>query len=116
MNNRWKNIKEEVLGKKYNLSAVAADDKLMKKLNTAYRKKAKTTNVLSFPLSETEGEIFINLPLAKKEAKEAGLPEKDYADYLFIHSLLHLKGYDHGEKMKKEERRLIKKLKININI
>ncbi len=109
-------MKEEILGKKYDLSVVIADDKLMKKLNATYRKKTKTTNVLSFPLSKTAGEIFINLPLAKKEAREAGLPEKNYTDYLLIHSLLHLKGYDHGEKMKEEEREIIKKFKININI
>jgi len=116
MDGRWKKIKEEVLGKKYDLSVVAADGKLMKKLNAAYRKKPKNTNVLSFPLSETEGEIFINLPFAEKEAKRAGLPEKDYADYLFVHSLLHLKGYGHGEKMKKEERKIAEKFKINVNI
>ena len=116
MDNRWKKIKEEVLGKDYDLSVVEADDALMKKLNARYRKKAKTTDVLSFPLSKTEGEIFINLPLAKKEANEAGVEEKDYADYLFVHSLLHLKGYVHGEKMRKEEEKLIKKFKIKVSV
>ena len=108
---RWERVKNKTLGKKYDLSIVASDDKLMKKLNKEYRKKDKTTNVLSFPLSEDTGEIFINIPLAKKEAKDCGSTIKKYLDFLFIHSLLHLNGYDHGEKMEREEEKLLKTLK-----
>jgi len=101
MRKDWQEIKSKVLGKKYDLSVVSADSRLMGKLNRIYRKKTGTTSVLSFPLSKTEGEIFINNKSSKKEA-----------DYLFIHSLLHLKGYRHGEKMDTLEKRLIKKFNI----
>ena len=87
-----------------------ANDRLMRKLNKNYRKKSGSTNILSFPLSKSEGEIFINIPLAKKEAERAKIPAKKYIDYLFIHSLLHLKGHTHGEKMRKEENKIMKKL------
>ena len=48
----------------------------MRRLNKLYRKNYSAI-VLSFPLSENEGEILIN----KNHRRSA------YADYLFIHSL-----------------------------
>lgn len=93
MRKKWQKIKNSVLGKGYDLSAVFASNDLMKKLNETYRKKKGATNVLSFSLSPTLGEIFIN--------KKAVNP-----DYLFIHSLLHLKGSKHGKRMEKEEKKL----------
>ncbi len=106
---RWKELKELILGKKYELSIVEASDPLMKELNKTYRKKARSTNVLSFSFSQTEGEIFINIPLARKEAIKAGIPVRQYADYLLIHSLLHLKGFEHGEAMQRRESEFMEK-------
>lgn len=97
MEKKLKLIKNHILGEKYELSLVFAKNELMKKLNTIYRGKNKPTNVLSFPLTKNEGEIFIN----QKNKKETPL--------LFIHALLHLKKYKHGEKMEKEEEKLLKK-------
>lgn len=62
----------------------------------------KTSNVLAFPLSKTSGEIVI--------CKAAAKPYT--ADFLFIHGLLHLKGYKHGGIMEREEAKLIKKFGI----
>ncbi len=91
-------IKEEVLGKKYDLSLVFTQNALMEKLNRRYRGKAKTATVLSFPLSKEEGEIFINL--RQKE---------HHPLFLFIHALLHLKSFEHGAKMEEQEKKLLKK-------
>jgi rRNA maturation RNase YbeY len=99
MRKKWEKIKNQVLGKKYDLSVVIADNAMMKKLNETYRKKKGVTNVLSFPLSKTMGEIFISKKATQK-------------DYLFIHSLLHLKGLRHGKKMKEEEEKIIKRFEI----
>jgi ssRNA-specific RNase YbeY (16S rRNA maturation enzyme) len=93
MRKKWERIKNQVLGKKFDLSVVFASNAMMKKLNETYRKKKGATNVLSFPLSKTMGEIFIN--------KKANRP-----DYLFIHSLLHLKGLEHGRRMDDEEKKI----------
>lgn len=93
MKKRWKEIKNRVLGEKYDLSMVMADEAMMKKLNETYRKKKGPTDVLSFPLSKTMGEIFISKKATQK-------------DYLFIHSLLHLKGLKHGKIMEKEEQKI----------
>lgn len=103
-------MKDKILGEKYELSIAPANDEIMEELNRTYRKKIGTTNVLSFPFSDTEGEIFINIPLAGKESEKSGIPTKQYKDHLFIHSLLHLKGYDHGEKMEKEEDKILEKI------
>ena len=93
MKKRWKEIKNCVLGEKYDLSVVMASEAMMKKLNETYRKKEGPTDVLSFSLSPTMGEIFINKKATQK-------------DYLFIHSLLHLKGLEHGRKMDDKEKKL----------
>ncbi len=99
MKKRWKKIKNQVLGKKFDLSVVFADRAMMKKLNETYRKKKGATDILSFSLSKTMGEIFIN--------KKAVNP-----DYLFIHSLLHLKGLKHGKKMEVEEKKICRAISL----
>lgn len=88
----YKNIKEKILGKKYELSLVLAGEKLMANLNKTYRQKNEAANTLSFPFSKKEGEIFLNINNTKKEII-----------FLFIHSLLHLKGLKHGDYMEQKE-------------
>ena len=90
----WLKVKNQVLGEKYDLSFSYAGNNEMRRLNNLYRKKDYSANVLSFPLSENEGEILIN----KKYQKNDGL-----SFYLFIHSLLHLSGLKHGKKMDEKE-------------
>ena len=63
-------MKEYILGKTYELSLVFVPDETSTQLNFSYRGKNKPTNVLAFPLSKTEGEIFINPNKAKEEARE----------------------------------------------
>ena len=102
-------IKDGVLGKKYELSLVFTDSKLSRKLNKIYRGKNEPTNVLAFPLSKTSGEIFIDLTVAKQEAKKFDMSFKKFVHFLFIHALLHLKGMVHGRKMEQAEKKLLKK-------
>jgi probable rRNA maturation factor len=97
----------------YSLSLVLTGDFLIKRLNSKYRRKNKTTNVLAFPISKTEGEIFINVRLAQKEANIQKIRTKDRILYLFIHACLHLNGYSHGKKMENKEIDILDKLKIN---
>ena len=94
MNKSWLKVKNQVLGEKYDLSFSYAGSGEMRRLNKLYRKKDYSANVLSFPLSENEGEILIN----KKYQKNSGL-----SFYLFIHSLLHLFGLKHSQKMDRKE-------------
>ena len=105
----FENLKDIILGKKYELSIVflsAGDSRI---LNNDYRNKNYATNILSFPVSETAGDIFINL---EKVRKDAPLFEKSYPDFLLqilIHGMVHLKGLDHGKEMDLLEEKYFKK-------
>lgn len=104
-------IKDEILGKKYELSLVFAGDTRAKNLNMKYRGKGYVPNVLSFPLDKSNGEIVINLKKIKKESNKFNMTYTEITKYMFIHGCLHLKGYDHGEEMEKLEAKYLKKFK-----
>ena len=105
-------MKERVLGKKYELSLVFVGNAISQKLNKTYRDRNKPTNVLSFPLDARSGEIFINLPLSRKQAPEYERDFKSYVAFLFIHGLFHLKGMEHGSRMERAEARIRKHFRI----
>ncbi len=108
----YQEIKETILGKNYELSLAFVGTARAQKLNVAYRKKSYVPNVLSFPLNEACGEIFICPEISYKEVWEFNLSKKGYVAFLFIHGLLHLKGYDHGSKMEELEKRYMKRFGI----
>jgi len=105
-------MKEAVLGKKYILSLVFIGDTLSQRLNRQYRKKNSPANILSFPLAKDEGEIFININRAHAEARRAHTSYTVYIAHLFIHGLVHLKGYAHSSTMEREEEKMRKKFHI----
>ncbi len=107
-------IKNEILGKKYELSILFAAPRTSQKLNKKYRGKNKPTNILSFPLSKTSGEIVIELTKVAEDAPKFGLSSRAFLAYLLIHGMVHLKGYEHGSTMDRLERRYGKKLGIKI--
>ncbi len=96
-------MKEKVLGKTYNLSISFVDESVAKKLNRAHRKKTYVPNTLSFSLSGHSGEIVMCLPAIRKEYKKFAMTEKKYLIFLLIHSMLHLKGFEHGSTMENKE-------------
>ena len=100
----YQKIKEAVLGKKYDLSLVFVGEDRAQSLNKKYRKKTYIPNVLSFPLDETSGEMYICPKVAEREAVKFNMTPRKYVAYLFIHGLLHLKGYGHGDTMERKER------------
>lgn len=92
-------IKDSILGKRYDLSVAFLSPAQMRKVTLRTKKKNKVSNVLSFPLSKTSGEILI--------CKAAARPFS--IEFLFIHGLLHLRGLKHGATMEREEDRLLKR-------
>lgn len=108
-------IKDKILGKKYELSLVFADKKTVVNLNKQYRDKDYTPNILSFPYSKNTGEIFIHLPTAKKQAPDFEMDFDTYLVFLFIHGCLHLKGLEHSSTMEEEEIKFLNKLYLNKN-
>jgi probable rRNA maturation factor len=90
--------------KRPELSLAFVGDAEIRRLNRKFRKKDKTTDVLSFPLSEEAadgkfylGDIVISAPTAKRQAAEIGHPLERELEYLTIHGFLHLLGYEHDE-------------------
>ena len=96
-------LKNEILGKQYELSFAFIDKKRARFLNKTYRKKDEPTDVLSFPLEENNGEILICPDIAKEKAVKFGMTYGNYLLFLVIHALLHLKGLEHGDKMERYE-------------
>lgn len=105
-------MKEAVLGNDYELSVTIVDAEKMQELNNTYRKIDKPTDILSFPLSETEGEIFINLEETKNEAPKFDRDYENFLGFLFIHGLVHLKGHDHSDQMESLEQKYREQFKI----
>ena len=108
----FKNIKNEILGKEYDLSWGFLNASEIQKLNLTYRNKNEPTDILSFPLSDTEGELYICESEAKKEAVKFDRPLQNFLRFLFIHGCVHLKGYDHGSTMENIEANFRKKFGI----
>lgn len=98
-------IKNDILGKKYDLSLAFISAKKSQEINKKYRKKNKPTNVLSFPFSKTEGEILICKKTARKDAPKFNKTFDEFLGFLVIHGLLHLKGNKHGSIMEALEQK-----------
>ena len=95
--------------KKKNLffTLLLSDDKEIKYLNNKFRKKNKSTDVLSFPFYKKNelikklknkkeiylGDIIININKIKKKNEIKNF-KKEF-DLLWIHGLVHLFGHDH---------------------
>ena len=101
-------MKDAILGKKYDLSLVIITSSEMKKLNLAYRNKIGSTDILSFPIDKDSGEIFISLKETEAEAKKFDRTFENFIQFLFIHGCTHLKGMTHGSRMESEERKFRK--------
>ena len=110
--------------KKNSVSLSFAGDKKIIELNNLYRQKNLPTNVLSFPsLIEINNEIFLGDIIFSAETifKEVKRDKKSFNDHLihlFIHSFLHLLGYDHQTEdkakiMERLEIKILETLKIN---
>ena len=109
----YKQIKVAILGSRYNLSLVFVGAQRARTLNQLHRHKDYTPNVLSFPLDEQSGEIYLCPLVAKKEACRYHLTTNAYVAYLFIHGCLHLKGHEHGDTMDKLEQKWTKFFKLD---
>lgn len=105
-------IKEDILGKRYELSLSFIGQQRARELNESYRAKTYVPNVLSFPLSPNMGEIYICPTIAKKEAHKFSMSPRQYIIFLFIHGCLHLKGHDHGATMDALETRYLRKYQL----
>ncbi|MEK6244314.1 MAG: rRNA maturation RNase YbeY, partial [Pseudomonadota bacterium] len=71
-----------------------------KRLNSQYRRKARPTNVLSFPYQSRplEGDVVLCHPVIAREARAQGKTLAAHYAHLVVHGVLHLRGHDHLRK------------------
>jgi probable rRNA maturation factor len=82
---------------------VLADDAYLRRLNRTFRRRDRTTDVLSFlydasPRAGDPGphaEIYVSLPRARQQARERRHALRCELALLTLHGLLHLQGHDH---------------------
>jgi probable rRNA maturation factor len=108
----FENIKNDVLGREFDLSLVFVGDKRSRSLNKKFLGKDKSTNVLAFPLGKNAGEIFVNLREVERSYKKFSMGKKEFCAYLVVHGMLHLKGYAHGSRMEGVEKKVLKTFKL----
>jgi probable rRNA maturation factor len=101
-------IKNKLLGKTYDLTVTFCTPKESQERNKTYRDKDYPTNILSFPLDEHTGEIYICLSIARRDAKKFDMTYDQFLHLLVIHGCLHLKGHDHGSTMDSLEEKHLK--------
>ena len=116
------------------VSLTYTDNEGIRVLNKEYRNKDSATDVLSFPMFDTDveeiyaldgtaaelGDIVISLERAKEQADEFGHSFEREVAFLCVHSVLHLLGYDHERSdeedllMREKQRTVMKKLGLDI--
>lgn len=102
-----------VLGESYTLSLVICGDKLAQRMNKEYRNKTYFPNVLSFPLDKKDGEIFLNIRKAEREARQMDTTTQKRTALLYVHGLFHLRGMDHSDRMEREEQRILRQFNLS---
>lgn len=105
-------LKNHVLGKTYELSLTFTDPKTATELHKKWKGKPGPADILSFPFSDTEGEIIMSLDQARKKCREYDRSYHNFILFLFIHGMVHLKGHQHGSTMEAIEESVHKKFGI----
>lgn len=87
------------------VSLAFVNDEAMLSLNRKFRRKAKTTDVLTFPADDSYGDpsesgrplgdIVISVDQARRQAAEQRHSTATEVRYLIVHGILHALGYDH---------------------
>ena len=98
------------------LSVLLVDEATMSAYHQKYLGESGPTDVLSFPMDELRppndddeppegllGDIVLCPAVTDRQAREHGRTSAEEAEYLLVHGLLHLLGYDHGAPAEKAE-------------
>ena len=119
-------LKAEGIEKACQISVLLTDDRGIHELNREFRNVDKATDVLSFPANEFVpgefdpniaekdpgtgraflGDMALSLEHAAAQGKEYGHGTRREIQYLTVHSVVHLLGYDHVDEgaMKRQMR------------
>ena len=120
--------KYKFLNKNVTFTLLLSNNKNIKKLNKFFRKKNKSTDILSFPLDKKIkiskntylGDIIISYNYLDKPRSQDLKSFKEKVTKILIHGFLHLLGFDHKKnkdysKMLKEENLLFKSVQSKLN-
>ena len=119
-------LKAEGVAEDCILSVLLTDDEGIRRINREFRGLDRPTDVLSFPMNdliagqfdpaqcerdpETReillGDMVLSIPRCEEQGEEFGHGYNREVQYLTVHSVLHLLGYDHVDEgpMKKQMR------------
>lgn len=117
-------LKAEKVDERCEISVTLTDDAGIHIINRENRNVDKPTDVLSFPIGEEDydtgclflGDMVLSLERAEAQGEEYGGGYAHEVQYLTVHSVLHLLGYDHldeGEektRMRAREKAIMKEL------
>jgi len=79
---------------------IFTNDNQMINLNYRFKGIKKTTDVLTFNLAESntssyiDGEVYVNLQIARRQAVDYGVSYLEEVARLCLHGFLHILGYD----------------------
>ena len=119
-------LKAEGVAEDCILSVLLTDDEGIRRINREFRGLDRPTDVLSFPMNDLIagqfdpaqcerdpetgeillGDMVLSIPRCEEQGEEFGHGYNREVQYLTIHSVLHLLGYDHVDEgpMKKQMR------------
>ena len=119
--------KYQFSNKNVSFTLLLSNNRNIQKLNKIFRKKNKSTDILSFPLDQKTkiskntylGDIIISYNYVDKPRSQDLKLFKEKVTKIFIHGFLHLLGFDHKKnkdysKMLREENILFKSVKKKI--
>jgi len=97
------------------LSILLVDEATMAAYHERFMEEPGPTDVLSFPMDELRppkageepplgllGDIVLCPAVTERQAAEFGRSPQEEAEYLLVHGLLHLLGFDHAEAHEKK--------------
>ena len=119
-------ISDKNIVEKKEVSILACNDQIIKKLNSKFRGKNTSTNVLSWPKNEhfpakeylekslrkgiyDLGDIAISYETCINQAEKLGIKFDSHVLHLLVHACLHLLGYSH---QKESDFEIMKDLEI----
>jgi probable rRNA maturation factor len=100
------------------ISLLLTDNETIREMNRRYLGRDYPTNVISFSLSEGKfgninpsllGDVIISVERAQTDAGKARMDFTDELDFLVIHGVLHLLGYNHEGDTSSDETRVMEK-------
>lgn len=119
-------LKAEGVAEDCILSVLLTDDEGIRRINREFRGLDRPTDVLSFPMNDLIagqfnpaqcerdpesgeillGDMVLSIPRCEEQGEEFGHGYNREVQYLTVHSVLHLLGYDHVDEgpMKKQMR------------